>query len=133
VTETAYDYDVLAIRRRLGRDRWGIPQPGPGPCGVTFIRSDGLRSVIITSSTIDEDDETIWLHASIAIQPAGVRAPDYYELVELHHGVWGDTGWAMQVFAPPSEHINIRPNCLHLWGRLDGERIHPNFGWAGTI
>lgn len=22
---------------------------------------------------------------------------------------------------------------LHLWGRLDGERSHPDFGWAGTI
>lgn len=133
--ETAYDFDVLAIRKRLGRDRWGPPQTPAylGPCGVAFERSDGRRTIIVSSATIADDDDTVWLHASIAIQPDGVRAPDYYELVELHHGVWGDTGWAFQVFAPPSEHINIRRNALHLWGKLDGARIHPDFGWAGTI
>jgi hypothetical protein len=132
---TEYDYDVLAIRRRLGRDRWGPPHPGPGPAGVTFRRSDGLRGIIVSSGPVGTDgtDETVWLHASIAASTEGARPPDYWELVELHHAVWGEHGWAFQVFAPPAGHVNIHPNALHLWGLLDGTRIHPDFGWAGTI
>lgn len=135
-TETAYDFDVLAIRRRLGRDRWGPPRQMAmlGPTSVVFTRSDGARTVIVTSSPIEgAADDTVWLHASIAVQPDGERTPDYYELVDLHRAVWGDSGWAIQVFVPPAAHINIRANALHLWGRLDGQRVHPDFGWAGTI
>ena len=137
---TEYDYDVLAIRKRLGRDRWGPPQLGPGPCGATFIRSDSRRSIIVTSSDLGyeataptEADGAIWLHASISAHPDGASVPDYAELAELRYAVWGEHGWAFQVFAPPAAHINIRANALHLWGRLDGLRTHPNFGWAGTI
>ena len=42
-------------------------------------------------------------------------------------------GWAYQVFAPPWAHINIHPNALHLWGRLDGANVLPDFGSWGTI
>jgi hypothetical protein len=132
--ETAYDFDVLAIRRRLGRDRWGVPQPGPGPTGVHFRRSDGRRTIIISSGEPNcFGDGLTWLHASIAPTAAGEQVPAYEELAELRHAVWGETGWAFQVFAPPASHVNIRANALHLWGRLDGERTHPDFGWAGTI
>jgi hypothetical protein len=37
------------------------------------------------------------------------------------------------VFAPPSEHVNIHDHALHLWGRLDGARVLPDFGRFGTI
>ena len=140
MTETAYDYDVLAIRRRLGADRWSPPRTGPGPTGVHFIRYDSCRTLIITSSDVapiadiaGQHAGVVWLHASIAVQPDGPEVPSYAELAEVHRAVWGDHGWAFQVFAPPAHHVNIRGNALHLWGRLDGTRIHPDFGWAGTI
>jgi site-specific DNA-cytosine methylase len=41
-------------------------------------------------------------------------------------------GWAFQVFAPPSDHVNIA-QVLHVWGRADGARIHPDFAWMGAI
>jgi hypothetical protein len=135
--ETAYDYDVLAIRARLGRDRWGPPvaRPITGPTGASFVRSDAKRSIIITSSDLGPNigDGHTWLHASISAHPDGAPVPEYAELAELRYAVWGEAGWAFQVFAPAASHINIRTNALHLWGRLDGQRIHPDFGWAGTI
>lgn len=135
--ETEFDFDVLAIRARLGRDRWGPPrvQAHTGPAGVTFIRSDSRRSIIVTSSELLPQiaDGHTWLHASICAHPENAALPEYAELAQLRHAVWGERGWAFQVFAPARHHINIRANALHLWGRLDGTRIHPDFGVAGTI
>jgi hypothetical protein len=127
---TEYDFDVLAIRRRLGRDQWGPPAQMPtGP--VMFMRVDGLRSVGVSSAPWDDD--VVWLHASIAGHPDEHVMPTHEELNGLRYAVWGNDGWAFQVFAPPAAHVNIRANALHLWGRLDGARTHPDFGWAGTI
>jgi hypothetical protein len=130
MVDLVLDFDVLEIRRRLGRDRWGPPRVDLGP--VMMMRSDGKRSIGLSSAPF-EDDGTIWLHASIAAHPDDAPVPSYDELVMLRAAVWGERGWAFQVFAPPAHHINIRANALHLWGRLDGERTHPDFGFAGTI
>jgi hypothetical protein len=54
-------------------------------------------------------------------------------LVMLHLGVFGRRRWAYQVFVPESEHVNIHPHALHLWGRADGTNALPNFGRFGTI
>jgi hypothetical protein len=129
MADLVLDFDVLEIRRRLGRDRWGPPRFDIGP--VMFMRSDGRRSIGVSSAPFE--DGLVWLHASIAAHPGEDEMPTYEDLTELRHAVWGDDGWAFQVFAPPAHHINIRANALHLWGRLDGERTHPDFGWAGTI
>jgi hypothetical protein len=42
-------------------------------------------------------------------------------------------GWSYQVFAPPSQHVNIHEHALHLWGRVDGTNVLPSFGVLGTI
>lgn len=131
MAETEYDYDVLAIRRRLGPKTWGPPQVGPGPWGVTFT-SRSLSLAVIVSS-FPEDDGVDWLHASIAPLQNTEPPVEYEILATLRYAVWGLDGWAFQVFAPPSDHINIRANALHLWGRLDGKPTHPNFGRYGTI
>jgi len=60
------------------------------------------------------------------------RMPSYNDLKRMHRGVFGD-GHAYQVFAPAAEHVNIRSNALHIWGRLDGLPVLPNFGRLGTI
>jgi hypothetical protein len=125
---TEYDFSPLEIRRRLGRDRWSPPRLGPGPAGVHFQRSDRRRSVIVSSA---DWDGVVWLHASIAANDDAM--PTYEELVDLRAAVWGEDGWAFQVFAPPASHVNIHSAALHLWGRLDGQRIHPDFGFLGTI
>ena len=53
-------------------------------------------------------------------------------LADLHAAVFG-AGYAYQVFAPPSEHVNIHEFALHLWGRLDGRSALPEFGAGGSI
>lgn len=112
--------DPLAIRRRLGRSSWSTPGPNE-PDGWYFVELGGESSVIVTCC--DQDDGNEWVHASIAHRD---RVPSYADLKLLHAAVF-DGGWAYQVFAPPSDHVNIHENALHLFGRLDGKPSLPDF------
>ncbi|QHB37183.1 hypothetical protein QDA03_gp58 [Microbacterium phage Terij] len=115
------------LRRTWGRDLWFPPEPFGGD-GWRMYSKNGRSSVIVTVAVWEDGEQ--WVHASIAHED---RLPSYADLVVLHRSVWGETGYAFQVFAPPSDHVNIHANALHLWGRLDGERTHPDFAKHGTI
>lgn len=115
------------LRRTWGRDLWRAPEPFGGD-GWRMFAKNGRSSVIVTCATWPDGQQ--WVHASIAHDD---RMPSYADLVVLHRSVWGETGWAFQVFAPPSDHVNIHEHALHLYGRLDGERTHPDFAPNGTI
>lgn len=118
--------DALRIRQALGRRWWGPPEPFDvpglhlGPYGWVIPHKAANGHVIVTPSV--EDDEE-WIHASMAFED---RLPTYDEMKLLHRAVFGD-GWAYQVFAPPAEHVNIHANALHLFGRLDGAAVLPDF------
>lgn len=121
---TVTTVDALRMRRVLGRDRWGPPTPY-GPDG--WITSSLTGTVIATRCPLDGVD---WIHASIAFNDT---MPTYDDLVLLHKAVFG-AGWAYQVFAPPSEHVNIHQYALHLYGRADGKPALPDFTFGlGTI
>ena len=78
-------------------------------------------SVIVTCAEIEGRD---WFHASIAWVD---RDPIYAEMARLKRAVWGDSGWAVMVFAAGAEHVNIHEHALHLWGRADGRPFLPSF------
>lgn len=111
--------DALTIRRELGRSNWSTPTPF-GPDGWRLDHLSGEGSVILTVADHGPDD---WVHASIAWRD---RMPSYEDLKTLHAAVFG-AGWAYQVFAPPSDHVNIHAFALHLFGRLDGKPALPDF------
>lgn len=110
--------NALTIRR-LGRGAWSTPTPF-GPDGWRFSDLGGDGHIIVTCATHDAEE---WVHASIS-RPD--RIPSYDDLKHLHAAIFGD-GWAYQVFAPPSEHVNIHATALHLFGRLDGKPVLPDF------
>jgi hypothetical protein len=119
-------FDELAaagvkIRQRLGY--------GPAGVALTVMMPDGRTGSIIVSQSDQPGDVTEYLHASIAIPPV----PTYDDLCLLHRAVFGRRRWAYQVFAPEGEHVNIRADALHLWGRADGKPLLPDFGQYGTI
>lgn len=125
-----YSLNPLAIRKVLGRAAWGPPSPF-GPAGWHFEGVGGRSRIIVSSSPgLDPDDPAVeWVHASISRRD---RMPSYEDLTTLHRAVFGG-GWAYQVFAPPSDHVNIHEYCLHLWGRADGAAVLLNFGIGGSI
>lgn len=122
-TEVVYDFpttlDALAIRRRLGAADWS-PPGRLGPDGWYFQNRHHDGSIIVS---VAPHGDVEWVHASIAWRQ---HMPTYDDLKLLHAAVF-PTGWAYQVFTPPSEHVNIHEYALHLWGRLDGERGLPDF------
>ena len=117
----------LRLRKILGRSDWMPPEPF-GPDGWRMISADMSRSVLATAAEIDGVE---YIHASIA-NSDGVTMPTYEDLKLLHRAVF-DCGYAYQVFAPPSAHINLHPTALHLWGRVDGMPVLPEFGSEGSI
>ena len=116
--------DALAIRRRLGVSRWGVPKRfGDDGWLFTTVVPPHCR-IIVTCA--DHGDDREWVHASICRTDDVPAMPTYADLKLLHGAVFGD-GWAYQVFAPPSEHVNIHAYVLHLFGRLDGRPSLPDF------
>jgi hypothetical protein len=120
--------NALAIRQRLGTHRWEPPEEF-GPDGWSFCSADRRWTIIVSCA---DHDGAEYLHASIASADHSTM-PSYEQLCDLHHAVWGTTGFAYQVFAPRASHVNIHPTALHLWGRSDGEPALPDFGMFGTI
>lgn len=117
--------NALRIRKVLGRDRFHAPQQF-GPDGWLFDADD--TRVIVTCSEV-ADSPVQWVHASISHPDT---MPSYDELATLHRAVWPN-GYAHQLFVPRSAHVNIHEFALHLWGRLDGRRVLPDFGAQGSI
>lgn len=94
---------------------------GPQGFSADIARGGDHGSLIVTQS--DYPDEPVeWLHASIAWAD---RLPTYDELGLVHRAIFGRKRYAYQVFAPESAHVNIHPNALHLWGRVDGRPALP--------
>jgi hypothetical protein len=122
----------LEIRKRLGPKTWGVPVPF-GPDGFRFVRHADSAKIIVSCAPANDpvsDCPVEWIHASIS---SPHHLPGYDDLTTLHFAVWGDAGHAYQAFVPPTEHVNLHPRALHLWGRADGPRVLPNFGFYGSI
>lgn len=121
--------NALDIRRRLRRDDWAVPFEF-GPDGWRFDHKREPMRIIVTYGPTPDPADGDWLHASISHRE---RMPTYEELVLLHGAVWKGDGYAYQVFAPRSQHVNIAEHALHLWGTLLGRPVLPEFGRNGTI
>lgn len=53
-----------------------------------------------------------WDHVSVSLPN---RCPNWTEMEHVKRPFFRDDEVAMQLHVPPSDHINLYPNCLHLW------------------
>lgn len=125
-TREADVIDAKAIRDKLGTF-WGKPQPH----GEDSWIIDGTHRRIIVSIDNYTDPDVPWIHASISYLNKSYM-PSYQDLKQLHAAVFGD-GHAYQCFVPAGEHVDISENVLHLFGRIDGAPVLPDFAPEGTI
>jgi hypothetical protein len=110
-----------------------IPAPESLPVGWKLLRMDAVgygyaaeywdgMSVIITADY--EQDGRPWLHVSFARRS---KMPTYADMVRVKEVFVGDGRECYMVFPAKENHVNIHPNCLHLWCCLDAERYLPDF------
>ena len=80
---------------------------------------DGGNGIFMVSSSVDHRPLRIiasnqggWDHVSVSRED---RIPLWTEMEQVKRLFFKDDETAMQLHVPPSEHINVHPNCLHLW------------------
>jgi hypothetical protein len=93
---------------------------------LCFRNPDG-KDVLISAGV--HEDNSRWTHISISRQN---RIPSYKDLTEVKALFAGKDRFAVQVFPPERDHVNIHPYALHLWMPLDKYPL-PNFAREGMI
>lgn len=91
-----------------------------------FRSHDGI-AVIVSADAFS--DGSTWLHVSASRQR---YVPTYADLTRVKRVFVGRDREAVQKFADEREHVNIHPNTLHLWSRLDGPAT-PDFRMFDSI
>lgn len=89
---------VLALYGDFGDDRGGafrVPSP-----------TDGRDLCVIASN------DAGWDHVSVS-HPR--RCPNWYEMEKVKRLFFRDDEVAFQLHLPPSDHVSLHPNCLHIW------------------
>lgn len=99
--------------RTLGR--WG-------PTGQMYAHNKTVFLKAILS--VDPIGSQHWLHLSLS---APDRLPSYDDLVRAKEDFLRPDVRAIQIFPPRSEHVNLHPNCLHLWAELFQQDGLPDF------
>lgn len=76
-------------------------------------------------------DGNVWLHVSVCGRKGqnDWYIPTWEEMSRAKNDLIGDK-WAYQVMPDAQNHVNIHPYCLHMFARLDGKSVLPDFTWG---
>ena len=108
----------------------------PAPWKVVMELADGARywnnpaqMSVIVSGAVEQDGKR-WVHVSVA-RPT--RLPSYDDMAWAKQTFMGADAYAYSVRPPVAKHVNIHPNCLHLWSCLDGPRLPEFSGFVSGL
>lgn len=71
-----------------------------------------------TNSREELGDDYAWDHVSVSLPK---RIPNWLEMSLIKTVFWSDDEAVMQLHVPAAQHLNVHPNCLHLWRPLLAE------------
>jgi hypothetical protein len=91
-----------------------------GPMHIAWKSAQGLRIVV----SVENVDGVQWVHVSCSYP---TELPRWKDLQAVKEALFGPDKQVVQVLAPRSEYVNHHPYCLNLYGRVDDERIVPDF------
>jgi len=90
----------------------------PSLVGACWDKAKTGQRVI---ASVDLYDDRPWLHVSVSDRH---RVPNYKLLTFVKRNWIGDNQKAIMVLPETAKHVNLHPNCLHLFAYL-GEEPHP--------
>jgi hypothetical protein len=93
-----------------------------------YLGTKGKSSGLLVQASLLILEEKAWYHVSFSREHS---LPTYADL-KLVRKHWFGTLWAIQIFPPDEEFVNIHDFCLHLWHCLD-EFPMPKFSVRGHI
>lgn len=120
-TDAAWKAYKLELCAKLPAAVWRMLEATPDG---GYFQSDRLRLTVICSIAREQDGH-LWVHASVS--QYGKKLATYEQLALVKRLFIGEARTAYQLFVPPSEHVNLIPYVLHLWARLDGTSVTPDF------
>jgi hypothetical protein len=93
---------------------------GDETCGAFALPSpiDGGMLCVIASGA----EGTSWEHLSVSRKN---RTPNWQEMEHVRKMFAEPTETWVQFHVPVTDHINIHPNCLHMWRLVDAELPRP--------
>jgi hypothetical protein len=94
----------------------GYP-PGDDKNGFFIIELKHGQSVRVIAS-----DGAGWEHVSVSRKD---RTPTWDEMCQVKDMFWGPEDCVVQFHPPKSQYVNVHPNCLHLWRRVDSDFATP--------
>lgn len=101
--------EILQHLDRLGAKvlQAGPDEDSPGSWGIAASLGDMMLVLSVGAG---------WDHVSVSLP---YRVPAYEEMKAIKRLCFRDDEWAMELHAPPSNHISRHPYCLHLWRPQD--------------
>jgi hypothetical protein len=96
--------------------------------GAAYRSPDGKLFVIVSIGK--EMDNKLWFHLSVSHKK---RIPNYDELCFVKEKFLGPDVYAIMVWPPKKNHVNLHPYCLHLWSCLEGHPLPEFSRGLGTI
>lgn len=97
--------EILQTLDKLGGEvlQGGRDEEHPGSWGIAAHLDDMMMIIGCGEG---------WDHVSVSLP---YRVPVYEEMKAIKRMCFRDDEWAMELHAPPSEHISVHPYVLHLW------------------
>lgn len=102
-----------------GRILKGSYGSSPGkPYGAFTVIGPNSQSLAIVASDGNDPIAKEWEHVSVSLAH---RCPNWQEMSFVKDLFWNEDETVVQFHPGKTDHINIHPNCLHLWKWCGGE------------
>lgn len=100
--------DRYRLRTREVLQRFGTYGDKDGGCFEVECKKNGSKIKLAIIASRGEG----WDHVSVSLHN---RAPTWEEMELVKRLFFEENELAIQYHMPPSKHINIHPDCLHIW------------------
>lgn len=78
---------------------------------------------LLILAEVEQHDGARWLHVSFSMPR---ETPSHDDVFTVRRMFFRRDSLVLQLFPPMDEYVNLHHHTLHLWERLDGERLVPD-------